>query len=186
MLNIDFPKTHIILGITELNKENFNEIKNRPCFNKPFGGLWASPYYPNNEYVSAWHEWCSYEQEDWITNDSVIIKIKESSKIYTINNQNDLIKLIDIVGIIEDDLTNKLLYTIPNFEKASKIFDIIYLTQKGQCETHFPMRHNKLNYSLYGWDCESILVMNFDCIEEWEYKRLNIVKGYKRTYNNKF
>ncbi|HHX67021.1 MAG TPA: hypothetical protein GX708_03070 [Gallicola sp.] len=31
-------------------------------------------------------------------------------------------------------------------------------------------------YNLYGWDCESILIMNLTCIEKWEYKKLDIVK----------
>ena len=38
--------------------------------------------------------------------------------------------------------------------------DAIYLTERGQRETSYSVPAN-----LYGYDCESVLVMNPDCIE---------------------
>lgn len=172
-----FPKNHIILGKKELNKEVFKPVSNRTCSNKPEGGLWASPYYPNKEYISGWHEWCSSEMEDWLSNDSVILKLKEDAKVFTIDNQKDLIKFINIVGIVEDEFTLRMglkMFAYPNFEKASQIFDAIHLTEEGQWRTRFS--DNKCDYNLYGWDCESVLILNFNCIKKWEYKKLDIVK----------
>ena len=91
---ITVPKTHIILGITELNKEKFIPVKNR-SFIKPTGGLWASPYTPNNEYVSAWHEWCSHESfGSGMSDDSIVIKLKDKAEIFVIDSQRDLIDFL--------------------------------------------------------------------------------------------
>ena len=48
-----------------------------------------------------------------------------------------------------------------DFEKMSKKFDAIYLTEQGEYKTRFIDR-----YSLYGWDCESILIMNKNIIKQ--------------------
>lgn len=171
------PKRHIILGKTELSKDKFIPIKNRIGFVKPEGGLWASPYTPNKEYISAWHEWCVGEDfSSGLSNNAVIIDFKEDIKFFVIDSQEDLMELFNIVGEAQDELTSIIssVWKVPNFEIAADIFDVIYLTEEGQWKTRMPFKNHE--YSLYGWDCESILIMNFDCIEKWEYKKLNIVK----------
>ena len=169
--------TYIILGKKELNKEKFKSVKNRIGLNKPEGGLWASPYYPNNEYISGWHEWCTSEMENWLSNDSVILELKDDARIYIINSQEDLINLMCIVGVAKDELTLNLglkRFASPDFEKASQVFDAILITEEGQWKTRFS--DDKCDYNLYGWDCESILILNYDCVEKWEYKKLDIIK----------
>jgi len=173
---IKIPKSHIIIGKKELNKEEFKLIKNN-LGNKPRGGLWASPYHPDKEYISGWHEWCSSEMDHWLSNDSVVLEIKEDARIFTIDSQDDLIEFIKIIGIAEDELTKTLKFKMlsyPDFEKVSQIFDVVYLTEEGQWDTRFS--NNGCDYNLYGWDCESILILNYDCIKTWEYKKLDIVK----------
>jgi len=172
---ITIPKTHIIIGKKELSKEEFKPARNNSGSNKPRGGLWASPYYPDKEYISGWHEWCSSEMEHWLSNYSVVLEIKDDARVFVIDNQEDLINFINIVGIAEDELTSKLkFFAYPNFEKVSQMFDAVYLTEEGQWKTRFS--DNGCNYNLYGWDCESILILNYDCIENWEYKKLDIMK----------
>lgn len=168
---------HIILGKKELIREKFNPIKNKIGFNKPEGGIWASPYYPDKEYISGWHEWCSSEMEDWLSNDSVILELKDSARIFIIDSQNDLIKLINLVGTAEDEFTKSVkskLFSCPDFEKASLIFDTILMTEEGQWQTRFS--DDNCDYNLYGWDCESLIILNYDCIRNWKYKKLDIVK----------
>lgn len=168
---LEIPKRHIILGKTALSKDKFSPIANHGGLLKPFGGLWASPYISHGNFLSGWHKWCVREQENWLTNDSVILDIKDDTKFFVINSQKDLIQLFDIAGEFTNNITG--LGKSLDFEKASTIFDVIYLTDKGQWETRLP--HNKPQYSLHGWDCESMLIMNFDCIEKWEYQKLDIV-----------
>ena len=115
--------------------------------------------------------------EHWLSNDSVILELKDDARVYTINRQEDLIEFINIVGIAEDELTSKLglrFLVYPDFEKVSKMFDAVYLTEEGQWKTRFS--NNGCTYNLYGWDCESLLILNFDCIKNWEYKKLDIMK----------
>jgi len=174
---IKIPKSHIVIGKKELSKEEFKPAINNSHSNKPRGGLWVSPYYPDREYISGWHEWCSSEMEHWLSNDSVVLELKDDAKIFTINSQEDLIEFIKIVGIAEDELTSKLglkFLTYPDFEKVSQMFDAVYLTEEGQWSTRFS--GNGCDYNLYGWDCESLLILNFGCIEKWEYQKLDIVK----------
>lgn len=38
-------------------------------------------------------------------------------------------------------------------------YEAIWLTAKGQSETHYSNPTN-----LYGWDCESVLIMNSKCV----------------------
>jgi hypothetical protein len=174
------PKQLIILGKKELSKEMFQPIQNIESFVKPEGGLWASPYTPNKEYVSAWHEWCDGNMDNWLSNDAVIITLKEEAMYYCIDDQDDLQDIVDIVGEQEsilNQVSRMKFATYINFEEASKTWDVIYLTENGAWKTHMPMERRHLN--LYGWDCESCLIMNWDAIESWEYKKLDIVKEEK-------
>lgn len=168
---LETPKRHIILGKTALSKDKFLPIANHGGLLKPSGGLWASPYFSHGSFFSGWHKWCAREQKNWLTNDSVILDIKDATKFFVINSQKDLIQLFDIAGEVTNSIAS--LWKSLDFEKASTIFDVIYLTDEGQCKTRLP--HNKPQYNLNSWDCESILIMNFDCIEKWEYHKLDIV-----------
>jgi len=169
------PSSYIILGKKELTREKFSPVKSRVGLNKPEGGLWASPYYPDKEYISSWHEWCAIEMDNWLSNDSVILTVKDNARIFTIDSQEDLLKFINIVGVAEDEIMSKISYRFasPNFEKAKELFDVIYLSENGQWKTRFSCK--ECQYNLYGWDCESVLILNFDCIDKWEYKKLDIV-----------
>lgn len=72
---------YITLGIDEIKKNCWREIKNRKdAINKPLGGLWSSPYTPGEKYLSEWHEFSS----DWLTydtNDAVIFNLIDYEKI---------------------------------------------------------------------------------------------------------
>lgn len=172
---VTIPNKLITMGIKELSKDKFQEVKNKKEFVKPYGGLWSCPYTPSNKYVSAWHEWCSDEMPNWLSNDSVILTLKEDARYWCIDNQDDLESLIEIVGEQESIMSKQTDFkfaTYIDFEKAKELFDVIYLTANGAIETHIPFDRSELN--LYGWDCESCLILNYDCIENWEYKKLDI------------
>ncbi len=80
------------------------------------------------------------------------LKFHSESKIIIIDSFNDLNML--------PRSENKLrLSESLDFELLSTIADAIWLTDKGQSAT----RHS-MPISLYGWDCESILIMNKNCV----------------------
>lgn len=172
------PNQLLTIGINNISKDQFKSIQNIRDFVKPKGGLWTSPYTPNSEYYSAWHEWCIHEDfNSGLSKDSVIVELKKYAMYYVIDSQNDLKDFIEIVGECESEFTKSTGHKFavyPNWENASAMFDAIYLTQKGAWDTHIPFENRE--YNLYGWDCETVLILNFDCIDKWEYKKLDILK----------
>jgi hypothetical protein len=140
---------------TELSKDLFIPVKNRLGLNKPEGGLWSCPYTPNNKYISDWHEFCMEQFRDGLKEKAAIFDFKSNTRIYTVNSLRDLNELYISY---EHNVGEYALFNTLNYEELSKYFDIIYLTPKGQSETRFTTP------GLYGWDIESCLIMNFDCI----------------------
>lgn len=129
-------------------------------FNKPIGGLWASPYTANEKYKSSWHRWLEYEMPHWMREYGVVFTLKKESKIFTIDSSEDLKYLMDNYKCSRSHLKH---FSILDFEKIKKDYDGIFLTNEGQWETRL-----SLEYNLYGWDVECLLLLNFQCIEEQE------------------
>jgi hypothetical protein len=113
--------------------------------NKPKGGLWVSPL---NSQIS-WKDWCL--EEEFPCNIEYYFKLKfyKSAKIYKIDFNEDLLKLPHIYYKETDCY-------YPDFEEIMKSFDAIWLTEKGVGKTNSMLN----SYNLYGWDCESVLIMN--------------------------
>lgn len=142
----------MFISIGDLDKfRDFESIKNKNM--KPVGGIWASVYTPNNCYVSAWHEWCVMEgMTEFLSDKAVIFDIKDSAETLVINSQEDLDDVLEIYS-----LSNGFL----NFEAISEDYDLIHLTEEGLEATRY-------SHALYGWDVQSIVVMNVDCIGDYE------------------
>ena len=62
------------------------------------------------------------------------------------------------IFVVNDNSVDK---TPDLLEQLSKKYDAIWLTLKGFNETHlsFPL-------NLYGWDCETVFIMNPNCVTE--------------------
>ena len=150
---------YIVLGKTELKEELFNTNLTNNGINKPKGGLWSSPY--NKDTISGWYQFC--KDENFIKGDNsvgVIFSLKEEARIYTIDTKEDLDNLANKYPIVvKENLRYNFMSTI-DYTKVSKDYDAIYLTDKGQWATRFS-RPN----TLYGWDCETLLVLNFNAID---------------------
>ena len=121
---------------------------------KPKGGLWTSP--THSEW--GWKDWCDMEHFRECTIEmSFVLKFKEGTKILVINKHKDLLALPMVK--CEWGLDDRY----PDYEAISLFADAIWLTEKGQERT-------RLTYpiSLYGWDCETILILNKDCCYQVE------------------
>jgi len=118
---------------------------------KPIGGLWASPL----DSKFSWQDWCQAENfRDTGKQVKVILDI-EMGNFITINSEDDLSQMpwYHLAGL-------NLMEAI-DFEKlVAGGVDGIYLTEQGQWATRFSYPR-----SLYGWDCESILILNERCIK---------------------
>ena len=129
------------------NKEfgKIEPVKNTK-FIKPVGGLWTSTYTPEEEYQSAWIEWCIREEPEWIKDVNFFLLVpKEDAQIYVIDCYEDLEQLYSKFGI-----SSEVGLTVMDWEEIAKHYDGVMLTEAGQVHTRFshPL-------SLYGWDCES-------------------------------
>lgn len=137
-------------GSSEFKKEYFQPIKNWCKFNKPYGGLWASPVEP--KYID-WKTWC--EENEFGLNSlkqSFTFKLKPTADIFEVFSKKDIWLLEDML-----ELNNTpMLYNFIDYEKLiSYGYDglFVQLTYEEMFNSRF-----------YGFDCDSLLIFNPDCI----------------------
>ena len=111
-------------------------------------GIWSSP----NKSEYGWRNWCNQENfRDCNDEISFKFKLKHKSKIYIVDDVNDLEKLPS---------TENGYFKGLDFIKIAQSYDAILLTEKGQRKTRHGYPKN-----LYGWDCECLLVLNKKCMK---------------------
>lgn len=120
--------------------KKFQAVKNRDHI-KPAGGLWASPV--NSSF--GWREWCienewgNLETNFQFSYTGVVLKIDSAEDAATLPWRS-IHRLI----------------SFPDYETIARMgVGAIWLTTSGEQETRFTLEH-----SLYGWDCESVLILN--------------------------
>lgn len=151
-------KTYIHYGAKAFMPELFVPIQNR-YFVKPHGGLWASP----TDAKYGWKEW---------NKDSGFIEIIEDRSFkFTLTEDA---KVLHIYSVSDLDVLPKL--EIPgmlNFNIGMVYLDFEALMEQGYdaIELHLSEEDKTNNgfmeglyWNLYGWDCDSILVMNPDIV----------------------
>ena len=152
----------------DISEDKFIPVINQEFFCKPKGGLWGSPYTPDGEYLSEWHRFTIEEFKSAFSENAVLFNLKETARIYTIDSMQDLIRFTNKYSLeptVDIPIKHGFLKCW-DFERASEDYDVIYLTAKGEAETRLPPSNLP---SFYGWDVESILVLNFDAIADWKY-----------------
>ena len=132
---------YIHYGSSEFDINRFEKIKNAKLYFKPSGGLWGSRV----DITTGWKEWCRSTKYKCNLKKHFIFSLKEDAKVLTINNNEQLKNLPKRKDIL-DGL---------DFEVLSKEYDAIEV---------FISEDRDLYFSLYGWDCDSIIVMNLDKI----------------------
>lgn len=146
--------------------KKFNPSRNFPVKNnlayvsaKPVGGLWAS-----RENASwGWKQWC--ENNDFgkcNESNSFKFRLKDGCNIFIIHLRKELETLPEKDWLLKLCLGN--CYYI-DFEKCIEMgIDAIELCWYG--EEYNGQAEDNMYYALYGWDCDSILVLNPDIVEE--------------------
>ena len=129
-------------------------IQNSKYRNKPRGGLWASR--EDAEY--GWKDWCIAEEFRLDTFDwSFKFRLKDGARVLVLSEKEQLDVLPNLNNFHSKD--DPYMDCILDFEKLSRNWDAIELTN---CW--------KFYWALYGWDCDSILIMNPDIVEIMEEK----------------
>lgn len=143
---------HLIhYGSTVFLPERLLPVRNMNVKPEWHTGLWTSPV----DSKRGWSDWCRMEDYgECNENNSFTLCLKEGARILVIDSMSDLMKAPLWVS---NRFNNKYL----DFELISEQYDAIWLTDKGQEETHYS---RPTAVDLYGWDCESVLILNADCV----------------------
>lgn len=160
-------RTYVTYG-RKFNKKNFDINKIiiallNNGINKPSLSFWGSP--EDAEY--GWKEYCEGNlfRTDYLTEDRKIIwQLKEGSKIFVINNMEDLNELVESDYLLN---TEKEI----NFYKMR---DCGYSAIELRNSDLGHMFINKLELIMNSWDCESICLLNKDnlvILEDLNYER---------------
>lgn len=139
---------YIHYGATHFDENLFEDIKNIP-FVKPEGGLWASRV----DAKRSWKEWTEdneYMTDRYREDNSFKFILKKGARILTLKTKADLKNLpMSKIPTLDPTLFNWL-----NFEKLQEQYDAI--------EVYI----DNLYWDLYGWDCDSLLVLNKNIVEQ--------------------
>lgn len=125
-----------------------NPIKNIVWFTKPHGGLWASRVGD----PQGWKDWC--ETEEFRLNalgSYFLFTLKPEARVLELSHEDQLKNLPKLKPYNKNDMWSEC---ILDFEKLAMEYDAVEVTNIG-----------RLYYPLYGWDCNSILVMNPDIVD---------------------
>jgi len=143
-MELQAPNVKLIhYGAKNYDPKLVSPIKN--SWVKPEGGLWTSPI--NSEY--GWKDWCTMEDFRECTEDnSFVIELYDWAKVYVIDDLEDLLAL-PFTTFFEGEYLD--------FEWLAKEYDAVWLTNKGEVKTRWTKP------ALYGWDCESVLILNPEC-----------------------
>lgn len=133
----------------------FKPVQNQLCLPKPTGGFWAS----RTDSDSGWAEWCGnndFHLEK--LEEKFIFTLKPESKILVIKSCEEVDKLKKVYPLSQDTFPTGsnigiLGWTYLDYEKIAADYDAIeFFISWG------------LYQKLYGWDCDSLLVLNPDVI----------------------
>lgn len=144
-------KNYIHYGHTKFDKSMFNKIKNADCSTKPKGGLWASDV----EAEHGWKDWCEAEEfRDCKEENSFSFVLSDNAKVLYIDSIDDL----KVLPKIDDKFgMNFSSWILLDFEKLAETYDAVEVSISSDFD---------LYYQLYGWDCDSIVIMNPDVVVE--------------------
>lgn len=137
---------YIHYGNDKFDINKFENISNDSIVpTKPLGGFWASRLECNY----SWKDHCIKEEYSIDLSKYIIFSIDKNAKILIIDNCKQLEDLPQLDNQKRNYRDN--LYTKLDFEKLSEKYDAIEVMINGI---------NDLYFQLFGWDCESILIMN--------------------------
>ena len=132
-------------GSSSFDREEFNPILHNGWV-KPEGGLWTSPV--DSKY--GWKQWCTMEDAFTETlTKHFYLNLTPEARIYVIDSLEDLHQCPKCMGLLDQ---------VIDFPKMAREYDAIWLTTRGQQVTRYSFPMN-----LYGWDCESVLLLNAHC-----------------------
>ena len=156
-LEENLNEIYIHYGSKQYDPQKFMPIKNQILQIKPEGGLWASPIGCD----FGWKEWCERNEfRDCTDENSFRFKLSDNANLLIINSVDDLNGL----PVVENPLIKISMWICLDFEKLVEDgVDAIQVNMSSDSSRGKP--GDGLYFKLYGWDCDSILVLNKNIIE---------------------
>lgn len=149
-------RRYIHYGHSSFDRNLFIPIRNQERWVKPHGGLWASSV----DAGYGWKDWC-------ISNGFKIERLVEYFE-FTLSDDTRVLHIYDVAQLSE----------LPQIEGPDMWccldFEQLLSDGYGAVELHLSEeKRDKLScvfakglyWELYGWDCDSILIMNPDVVE---------------------
>ena len=135
-------------GHKYFDKKLFKPVTNWEIHSKPKGGLWASD-------VTAkygWKDWCKGEDfRECCTDNSFVFSLTSNARVLIINKVSDL----KMLPRFKTEVFDASIWYSLDFEQIAKDYDAMEVNISNDPD---------LYYKLYGWDCDSIVVMNPDIV----------------------
>ena len=144
---------YIHYGSDGFDPSKFRRIENVKFFTKPKGGFWGSPL--SAEY--GWAKWCKDNNlRECDKEESFIFTLKDSAKVLK------LVSFIDLMPLPKRTEADEGFFSYDFDTYASVYLDFERLLKDGV--DAIEIKIEGLYFLLYGWDCDSILVMNKDVV----------------------
>ena len=152
--DLDEEKTYVHYGGKVFDKNKFKKIKNI-IGNKPSGGFWACP----TDSEKNWKNWCTKKHgttSELDENNAIFFKLKDDAKIFKIHSLDDCNKLKEMYKTENDIFAELRFFKTINYEKMLEDgWDGVELLISSD---------SRLYDEMYGWDVDSILVLNPDIV----------------------
>ena len=134
-------KKYIHYGHKEFSLDRFNPIVNCQYFSKPTGGLWASPVDADN----GWKVWCEAENfRKCEIENSFTFTLRDDANVLYVDSK-------ECLSDLPKQNTWHDIWCTLDFEKLMETYDAVELNLSAAPNLYF---------ELYGWDCDSILILN--------------------------
>lgn len=147
-------------GHSKFDKNKFIKISNQYYSNKPRGGLWSSP---TKDYDVNWYEWCKAEEFcTYSLRKHFDFTLKDDARILVIKDIKDLDKL----PRYNTEHKHEAFITDIDFKKLAEDYDalMVYIYRSSDL-TDEEKLCDGIYYKLYGWDVDTLLVLNPEVVE---------------------
>ena len=137
-------------GSSRLDRNKFKDISEENYCGglKPRGGLWGS-----NESVESygWRKWCRDNEYECDTSSYFRFRLKDSARLLVVTG-DELLEQNHLYAMGHPPSS-----TFKDWTSIRERYDAVYIAAGSDRDLYF---------KYYGWDCDSILVLNFDSIEQ--------------------
>lgn len=136
--------------------EHPKDVKGSIMMNKPYGGLWASPCKKN---CYTWLDWCKSEDfclDKYTSESRFTFRLTDDARVFHIRTPEDAYYLADNYPL-GHKMHHMVILEI-DYAKVVDDYDAV------QIHIYDEEGSYKLYSVMYGWDCDSIVVLNPEVI----------------------